>query len=279
MVHICAEIGSNHMGSLELALEHIRFAKECGANSTKWQLFRAESLESDPVKQAKRKPYELPLEWLPILKEESVKRGLLFGVTPFALDLVEPLRGIVDFVKIAALDMCWDDLIIKAASLDVPLIISVAGATHEELNHLDRYVLHQRLAWEVTYLHGVTHYPATLNEMNLLKIRELQDEFPEAWTGLSDHTLRYEAAVIATALGASWIEKHFRCSFKAAHDLKIYNSPDYMHSANPTEMRLLVEKIRETETALGVPDHYGPVESEKGLFGLARRSNSKTLRG
>ena len=265
------------MGSLELALEHIRFAKECGANSTKWQLFRAESLESDPVKQAKRKPYELPLEWLPILKEESVKRGLLFGVTPFALDLVEPLRGIVDFVKVAALDMCWNDLIMKAATLDVPMIISVAGAALEELEDLI-HTLTLEAEWGWNLLHGVTHYPANLNEMNLWKIREIQDEFGVD-VGLSDHTPGYEAAVIATALGATWIEKHFRSDLRAGHTVGILNSPDFQHSANPTQMGVFVMKIRETEAALGVPDHYGPVESEKGLFELARRSNSRVLRG
>lgn len=276
-VHVAAEIGSNWCGSLDLALAHIRAAKECGADSVKFQLFRAESLESDPVKQAKRKPYELPLEWLPILKEECVKQGLQFGVTPFAVDLVEPLRGNVDYVKIAALDSGYDDLIKSAAGLGVPMVISVAGITESKMHDLLALIYEECFNCDsVTLLWGVTHYPALPEEMNMKAMSHLLDEFGFL-VGLSDHTIGYEAAIVATSLEASHIEKHF--SLSLAQYPQLLKSPDCGHSLEPHALAIMVSKIRMVEKMLGTGKLNGPNKHEKALHAWAKRSNEKPLRG
>ena len=47
---IMAEVGINHNGEIEKALEMIHLAKECGADAVKFQTFKAEEFISDPTK-------------------------------------------------------------------------------------------------------------------------------------------------------------------------------------------------------------------------------------
>ncbi len=52
-VYVIAEIGVNHNGSLDLALESIDKAKECGANAVKFQTFKTNKLVSKKAPMAK----------------------------------------------------------------------------------------------------------------------------------------------------------------------------------------------------------------------------------
>ena len=276
-VHICAEIGSSHCGSAVRARTLIQAAKQCGADSVKFQLFRGRSLYADPERQQRVGPYEVPLEWLGPLSIYTHELGLQFIVTPFAVDLVPPLAGLIDAVKISAYDLTFLDLVKAAAALQVPFILSTAMSIMEEVAKAacavwDVWGL--RVRHSLTVLHGVAQYPARLEDQNLNALRELQSwsEYFQTGVGLSDHTIGHEAAVIATALGATWIEKHFRLLDTPTE------SPDYLHSATPPEFKQMVEAVRRTERALGDGCKDGPLDCEKPLL-FARRTNEKRLRG
>ena len=62
--------------------------------------------------------------------------------------------------------------------------------------------------------------------------------------GYSDHTIGPDAAVVAVALGARIIEKHFTL------DNHLSDFRDHQLSADPDEMRETVKRIRETEKML-----------------------------
>jgi N,N'-diacetyllegionaminate synthase len=62
--------------------------------------------------------------------------------------------------------------------------------------------------------------------------------------GYSDHTLGIEIAIAAAALGATIIEKHFTLS-------RNMEGPDHKASLEPTELKQMVESIRNIEKALG----------------------------
>jgi sialic acid synthase SpsE len=76
------------------------------------------------------------------------------------------------------------------------------------------------------------------------------------WTspGLSDHTLGHEAAVIATALGATMIEKHLTLS-------RADGGPDAGFSLEPHEFKAMVEAVTRASQALGEVK-YGPQPGE-----------------
>ena len=264
---ITAEIGSNHLGRYNLAIKHIEEAARSGATAVKFQLFRAETYYGDPQRQKKVKPHEIPLEWISALKDSARRCGMQFGVSVFAPDLVEPIRGFVDFVKIASLDIGYLDLIQAASKLDIPMIISTGAASLEEIHKALSVMTHDRL----TLLHCVCAYPVPFKMANLRTISTLQRSFSIP-IGYSDHTRGYEAAMLATVLGCSLIEKHFRLPFE-----EVRRSPDFPHSAAPGEFSVMVEMIRETELALGVGQKDGPLPIEQDLV-WAKRSNDKPLR-
>jgi sialic acid synthase SpsE len=276
----CSEIGSGHCQSLPLALAHMKTAREAGATAIKVQLFRANSLDSRPGVQAQLCPYELPLPWVPILSAACRDAGLLFGVTPFAVDLVEPLRGLVDFVKISAYDICYDDLIATCAGLGVPLVLSTAMANEAEIARAIQICREN----SVVLLHGVAQYPARLEDQNLAclpRLRQLGEGLCQV--GLSDHTHGPEAAMGAVSLGARWIEKHFKIYTRQATTLLgrvgYMDNPDFEVASEPWEFAYMVGSCNRILQALGDGQKKGPLPCEQPLYDTCRRSNARPLRG
>src|SRR5262249_19754085 len=84
-------------------------------------------------------------------------------------------------------------------------------------------------------------------------------------TGLSDHSRDpIVAPIVAVALGACVIEKHFTLSNRLP-------GPDHQFAVQPDELRMLVQRVREAERALG----HGRKETlpeEQELRAFGRRS-------
>jgi len=261
---IVAECGSNFCGSYDLAIAHIHAAKNAGATSFKMQLFRAATLDSRAYMQEQLVKYELPLEWVPMLSKEVRQYGLNFGLSLFDPDLVEPCRGQLDFVKISAYDLTYDDLLLAAATLNVPVVLSTAMATAAEVHHATGLLL---LKVPCVYvLQGVAAYPAKAEETNLRAVVE----YPH-W-GVSDHSPGWLVPMVAVAMGAEYIEKHFRLG-------RVTSSPDAPHSMTPNQFARMVANLHRVEQVMGTGEKTGPLECEMELFTTARRSNEKRLRG
>ena len=98
---------------------------------------------------------------------------------------------------------------------------------------------------KLAILHCVSSYPVVESEANLLAIKTLKSKFSDCIIGYSDHTLGILSPIVAVALGAKIIEKHFTLnkSFSSFRDHKI--------SVNPKEMKEMVIKIRKIELMLG----------------------------
>lgn len=265
----CAEIGSSHEGSLYKAQKSIEAAADAGATAVKFQLFRAESLDSRPEVQQKLKFYELPLEWFPALQGFAHKHGLQLGITPFAVDLVEPLRGYIDFVKIAAYDLPFDDLLTSCGQLGVPVVLSTAMATRDEILHACRVLRDVR---HVILLHGTAAYPAEMKDARLSRLHMLSGFQAGGFChrfGLSDHTLDVACAVLSVASGATWIEKHFG----------IYDqNPDAVVAVGPSLFSAMVTECELTQCIFLYPTD-GPLPVETPLYTTCRRTNEKRLRG
>jgi sialic acid synthase SpsE len=91
----------------------------------------------------------------------------------------------------------------------------------------------------------------TLEQANLATIR---DWYPGVKVGLSDHTLTNDAAVVATALGATMIEKHLTLS-------RADGGPDAGFSLEPQEFADMVQAVKRAAAALGEVK-YGPGPGE-----------------
>src|SRR6185503_15333412 len=119
----------------------------------------------------------------------------------------------LDAIKIASGDLDFDPMLEFAASSGRPVVLSTGMSTMEEIVRAvevfkaalprgDSVV--DRLA----VLHCVSLYPTPLEQANLNAIPIIAKRLGLT-TGYSDHTLGIEAAMVALALGARVIEKHF----------------------------------------------------------------------
>ena len=139
-INFIAEVSSNHSQDLNRSLDFVNKAADIGCDSVKFQLFKIDELFAPEILSkrediAKRKDWELPLEFLEPLSKECKKRNIKFSCTPFYLDAVDELLPYVDFYKVASYELLWDELLIKCAKTGKPLIISTGMANTDEIKH------------------------------------------------------------------------------------------------------------------------------------------------
>ena len=123
---VVAELGLNHGGSVECALELVDAAAEAGASAVKLQTFVAEELVASGavapvhVRETSLRAFfgrfQLDEQAHHFVAERARERGLAFLATPFSLSAVEMLERVgVDAYKIASGDITWDGLIERCA--------------------------------------------------------------------------------------------------------------------------------------------------------------------
>jgi N,N'-diacetyllegionaminate synthase len=254
---IIAEIGENHIGDMELAKKMIVEAAAAGADMVKFQSYLGSDVaEGDPEKDWFSK-VQVSDEAHYELKKYAEEHGIEFLSSPFSLGrarfLCEKLG--LKKIKIASsemLNLALLDYVNKNAEV---VYLSTGMATLPEIK---KAVEHLNKIKNLYILHCTTQYPTKPEDANLRAITTLKEAFPDKRTGFSDHTLGIKAALTATALGAEVIEKHFTLD-------KTLPGTDHVLSADPKELRELVEGVRDVEKLLGTPEKKptGPEEKIK----------------
>lgn len=247
-VFVVAEIGNNHEGDFALAQEMIGRAAEAGVDAVKFQTFKSESYVSvnDPERLARLRSFEFDYTQFQELGHLASQSGVIFFSTPFDVESARFLNTIQTVFKISSGDNTFFPLIDAIAGFGKPTIISTGLV---DLSYLD--FLHRRWAErksgqaELAFLHCVSGYPVPDDQANLRAISALKGRFPETTIGYSDHTIGIEAALSSVALGAQIVEKHFTID----HNYSDFR--DHKLSADPREMKTLVDRIRDTELLLG----------------------------
>jgi N,N'-diacetyllegionaminate synthase len=269
-VLVVAEVGNNHEGHFEVAQELIHKAAECGAHAVKFQTYQTECFihpqETARLKQLKS--FELSPKQFAELADLCHAKGLLFFSTPLDLNSADVLTPLVDAFKIASGDITFFPLIAKTALTGKPLILSTGACTFEEVettvSFVRRCYAEGKLPEQFALLHCVTSYPVPPAQANLKAIPSLADHF-RCPIGYSDHTIGIEAAILAVALGARLIEKHFTL------DKSRSTFRDHALSADPKDMSELVQAVVRTEAMLG--DGRKIVQSaEQPYLAVIRRS-------
>lgn len=295
-VWIVAEIGINHNGRLSLAKELIDVACEAGVDCVKFQTFKTDLLVT---RAAPKAPYqetagisqETQFEMLHRCEfSENDQEHLLaycqqkeieFMSTPFDLEslefLVQHLK--VKRIKIASGEITHAPLLLRAAQLDKPIILSTGmsslGEIETALGFLALGYMHvshlptrenrehaygstegqSLLKKNVSLLQCTSQYPTPYGEVNLRAMDTLSQTFGLP-VGFSDHTLGIEVAIAAVARGARIIEKHVTLD-------KRLEGPDHRASLDPQELKQLVKSIRSVEAALGAPQKMATREEQK----------------
>lgn len=275
---IIAEVGINHNGDVERALEMVRVAKAAGADAVKFQTFRADELVGDRTHQFTYKSQghertesmhamfarnELPAAAWPVIKAACDREGIIFFSTPQnRSDLALLLAVGIPAIKVGSDDFVNLPLLRSFAETGLPLILSCGMSTFQEVERSLRATraLEGNL---VAVLLCTSQYPTPPQDVHLRKLRTLRAAFPELPLGFSDHTVGPLAASLALAMGARIFEKHFTLS-------KELPGPDHWFSENPQTLQTWVESIRTAYTMLGSAK-VEPTATERGQLRDFRR--------
>lgn len=209
--YFIAEVSSNHDQSLERCFKFIEESKNIGCDAVKFQLFQIDSLYSPEVFASMpeiklRRKWELPLEFIPKIRDKCRDIGIDFGCTPFYIEAVEELLPYVDFFKIASYEILWLDLVEKCFQTGKPLIVSTGMANEKELTNICKLAL-KYPDTEFSLLHCASEYPVISSNVNLSSIKTMRQKFG-CRVGWSDHS--QEPAVIFSAF-LNWSVDLFEC--------------------------------------------------------------------
>lgn len=249
-VLVVAEIGNNHEGDFALAQLLVRKAAECGADAVKFQTFIPEYFVSrnDEARFRRFKSFQLSFREFEELSRLARSLGLWFISTPLDMESASFLEKIVDAYKIASGDNNFYPMLRRVAETAKPVVVSTGAS---DLTQVSRTVAFLKEHWAASHvpgqlalLHCVSSYPVPPEEASLRSIPYLMDHFDCA-VGYSDHTIGIEATVLAVALGATVIEKHFTLK-KDFSDFR-----DHQLSADPGDFRELTRRIRAASAMLG----------------------------
>ena len=259
--YVIAEVNSSHNGSIEVAKQMIDAAKKAGCDCVKFQSWTTDTLYSktyydqNPIAKRFVDKLSLSADELAEVAQYCKSKKIGFSSTPYSKEEVDFLiEQDVPFVKISSMEINNLEYLEYIGSKGVPIVLSTGMADEKEIERAVK-IIHRTGNKNLALLHCVSIYPADVKTINLNNIIGLRKRYPECAIGFSDHTLGDAAAVAATALGASIIEKHITLDSK-----KI--GMDNQMAMEPDELDILVQKCRNVRLALGselrtvLPEEY-----------------------
>ncbi|SOB89180.1 N-acetylneuraminate synthase family protein [Stappia indica] len=253
---VVAEIGINHNGSIDLALEMVRAAHRVGCDAVKFQkrtvdvVYTAEELA---------KPRKSPLGET----NGDLKRGLEFGrkdyeriaalcaelgitwyASPWDEASVDFLVALdVPYLKLASASVTDRALLVHAARTGVPLLVSTGMCNLKMVEAVVETI--EEAGGQIACLyHCTSTYPALPEEINLAGISTLRERFPHLKIGYSGHEDGILPSILSIAFGAVSVERHFTL------DRTMWGS-DQSASIDVAQVKEMIAGIRLAEKVRG----------------------------
>jgi sialic acid synthase SpsE len=240
---VIAEVGINHEGSLDKAIQLVDAAVAAGAEVVKFQchITDKEMIPTDmtPGKISKEKLWDIIKRCeLTESEEREVqsycrKKEIIYLSTPFSREAADRLHEMgVPAFKIGSGECNNIPLLEHIAAMKKPIILSTGmndiASIKKSVEAISKYQV------PLAIMHCTSIYPTPYENVRLGALNDLQTHFPKAPVGLSDHSLNIWTCLGAVALGASILEKHFTIS-------RQWPGPDTGLSIEPDELQQLIE--------------------------------------
>lgn len=265
--YLIAEIGVNHEGNLDKAIEMVENVAKSGWDAAKFQTYTADLLASrdhsaaywDTSEEHEVSQYALFSKFksfsaseYQILMDRCSSLGIDFLTTAFDSESLSYFGPRMPKIKIASADITNLPLIRQAATFGKPLLISCGAANLREVKVAAAVA--RKSGARTTLLHCVLNYPTIPERANLNGLVELRENFADLQIGYSDHTRYSENAkiqptVAAYILGAEIIEKHFTLD-------RSLPGNDHYHAADTDGLVNIRSQIEDARNLLG-----GDIES------------------
>jgi N-acetylneuraminate synthase len=269
---IVAEIGINHEGDMAKAKRMIDEAARVGAECVKFQCHVIED-EMVPAAQEAIPGHVKESIWDIMvrcsfseaqdreLKEYTESKGMLYLSTPFSRAAADRLESLgVAAYKIGSGECNNYPLIEHIAAFGKPVILSTG--MNDIASIRPAVAILRGTGVPFALLHCTSMYPTPYNRIRLGAMLELQQAFPDAKIGLSDHAAGNYASFGAVALGASIVERHFTAD-------KVWPGPDIPLSMDPAELADLIDGCNAVFESLGGSKAILPEEQPTINFAYA----------
>ena len=266
--YIIGEIGQNHNGEVEIAKKLIDVVTQPVID----KLFGQTLQPMNAVKMTRRdlneelsasemhRPYDSPNSFgktygehrafLELNDEQHFEvysyarsKGLEFVETLCAKGCLSLLRLFTpDRLKVASRDLTNLPLLEAMAETKIPIIMSTGMTGKKELD--DALGIITKYHSSISILHCLSQYPSDYQNINLLSIQYLKEQFPQYTIGYSDHSIGILMPPVAVGMGAEIIEKHITLN-------RTMKGTDHRGSLEPEGIWRMVRDIRNTEFAIG----------------------------
>lgn len=247
---IIAEVGQNHQGDVSIAKEFVAKFAMLGADAVKFQvrdnrfLFDDESYEKEydsanafaDTYGAHREALELSHDEMREVRELCREHGVKFMCTPFDEPSLEFLLSIdTDILKVASFDLGNLALLNKMAETKLPIVMSVGGGKVEHIEASMKII--ETHHHDIALLHCVSEYPCVPERLALANIQDLENLFPNALIGLSDHFSGTLSGPVGYMKGARIFEKHVTMN-------RAWKGTDHSFALEPKGFESFVRDIR-----------------------------------
>jgi N-acetylneuraminate synthase len=253
-VYVIAEIGLNHNGSVDLAMELIDVAADSGAQAVKFQKRTPDISTPEHMKSTLREtPWgtmtyldyryrvEFSREQYVEIGDYATLRGLDWFASPWdepSVHFLEDLNVVAH--KIASASVTDLEMLRTLSATGKPIILSTGMSTLEQIDRAVAVLDPEKLI----ILHATSTYPLPPEEANIRMIPALQLRYPGIPIGYSGHERGLQISIAAVALGAVAVERHITL------DRTMWGS-DHAASLEPQGFDHLIRDIRVVGEAMG----------------------------
>lgn len=259
---VVAEIGCNHMGSMDIAHEMIRTAKLCGADVVKFQKRNPKELLSEdeynrphpnPMNSygdtygAHREFLEFSVDQHAQLQAWCEEAGIVYSTSVWDVTSAREIARLEpEFIKIpSASNQHYPMLGWLRDNYAGQIHISLGMTTHEEEEKVVSFFEQAGRGKDLVLYSCTSGYPVPFEDICLNEILRLQETFGDRVSeiGFSGHHLGIAADVAAMTLGATWIERHFTLD-------RTWKGTDHAASLEPDGLRRLCRDVKHVSRAL-----------------------------
>ena len=255
MVFVCAEIGINHNGSLDIAKKLIDMTVRCGCDAVKFQKRTVDKVYTNEVLDYPREsPFgkttrdqklglEFSTEQYSIIDKYCKKQKIPWYVSCWDIQSQINMKKFnTKYNKVASAMLTHKKLLEIIAKEKKHTFISTGMSTLKEISEAVKIFRKNKCSFEL--MHSHSSYPMKIQEANLNCIKSLREKF-KCNVGYSGHEVgAYDVCIPAVVLGATSIERHITL------DRTLYGS-DQAASLEEPGLKRLVRDIKKIDLILG----------------------------
>lgn len=271
---LIAEIGGNHEGDFEFALDLTHQAIDADVDIIKYQIYTGATLvnkKESPNRVEHFKKFELTQNNHVHLAELCIQNGVQYSASIWDESVLEWIDPFLKLYKIGSGDLTAFPLLKKIAEKGKPIILSTGLSSLEDIVGSVNYIRSinpiYNLPEKLAILQCTSLYPNKDTDVNLNVLKTLKKTF-EYPIGYSDHTEGTLALRIAFSMGAKILEFHFTNSREGKtfrdhfvsltgqevkeliRDIKIINNLHGSDKKKPTEQESSTDHVRSFRRAV-----------------------------